>query len=270
MKHIAVAAHQGVVSGGYILGNTLDAFDIALKDGAEIIELDATLCADGTVYTFHPGTEPAHLGIEKNALGRMTSEEIAPLRRIFPDGHKSPWPLYTLEESLDHLKNRCLINVDKSWTCLPEIVKAVNRVGVGEQVIFKSNIRGDNWMNELRAEEEIAPRFRYMPVFYENDIASEIVEKMNINFYGAEICFKTEDSELASDSFIEKMHKKGVKLWVNSIVFNYKTVLSAGHNDNVSLLDPDAGWGWLAGKGYDIIQTDWVLHCRQYLNSLAY
>ena len=65
MSKVLVASHQGVCQAGYILGNTLDAFDIALNDGADIIELDATLSADGTVFTFHPGTENVRLGLEK-------------------------------------------------------------------------------------------------------------------------------------------------------------------------------------------------------------
>ena len=270
MSKVLVASHQGVCQAGYILGNTLDAFDIALNDGADIIELDATLSADGTVFTFHPGTENVRLGLEKNALGKMSDCEIRELRQVFPDGHKSFFPVYTLEESLSHLKGRCLINIDKSWTCPEQIMKVVKKVGVEDQVILKSNIRGDKWMKELRDVEVYAPHIRYMPVFYDSDIASAIIENMNINFYGAEICFKTDDSELCSREFIDKMHSHNRKLWVNAIVFNYRTVLSAGHTDNASLRNPADGWGWIAEKGFDICQTDWTRHCRQYLTSIGY
>jgi glycerophosphoryl diester phosphodiesterase len=43
-------------------------------------------------------------------------------------------------------------------------------------------------------------------------------------------------------------------------------VISAGHNDDVALFgDTDNGWGWLVDKGFDIIQTDWVLQLITYL-----
>lgn len=270
MSKVLVAAHQGVCRSGYVLGNTLEAFDIALNDGADIIELDATLSAEGTVFTFHPGTENVRLGLEKNILNKMNDSEIRELRQIFPDGHKTYFPVYSLEESLSYLKGRCLINVDKSWTCPEQIMKVVKKVGVEDQVIFKSNIRGDNWMKELHDMELYAPHIKYMPVFYESDLASSIIENMNINFYGAEICFKTEESELCSEKFIDMMQSKGRKLWVNAIVFNYRTVLSAGHTDNASLKNPEDGWGWIARKGFDICQTDWTRHCRQYLDSIGY
>ena len=57
-------------------------------------------------------------------------------------------------------------------------------------------------------------------------------------------------------------------MWANAIIYNYKVQLAAGHSDDTSLtVDPDLGWGWLADRGYDIIQTDWVLAMRQYLES---
>ncbi len=268
-NRILVAAHQGVAGGGYLLGNTLDAFRAALKDGADIIELDAAVSGDNEVYTFHPDTESFNLGIENGSFSRMTSCEIKELRRLFPDGHRSPWPVYRLEESLDFLKGRCLVNIDKSWTCLPQVVRAVRRVGVEDQVILKSNIRGNHWLKEIRAVEELAPGIRYMPVFYEKDIASDIIREMSVFFYGAELCFTNEKSELADPAFLEKMHRFGLKLWVNAIVFHHEIILSAGHDDNISRYDPESGWGWLAERGYDIIQTDWVLHCRQFLDKIG-
>ena len=60
--------------------------------------------------------------------------------------------------------------------------------------------------------------------------------------------------------------KKGKVLWGNSILYSSRVPLSAGHSDDVSLMDdPAKGWGWLADKGFDIIQTDWTQHCSDYL-----
>ena len=45
--------------------------------------------------------------------------------------------------------------------------------------------------------------------------------------------------------------------------------LAGGHDDDASVLGhPEQGWGWLMDRGFDIIQTDWVLHCRRYLDTL--
>ena len=62
------------------------------------------------------------------------------------------------------------------------------------------------------------------------------------------------------------MHRLGLLTWANAIVFDCRTVHSAGHTDDLYTMgQADAGWGYLAGLGYNIIQTDWVSPCIRYL-----
>ena len=64
------------------------------------------------------------------------------------------------------------------------------------------------------------------------------------------------------------MHRDGKLVWANAIIYNYREQLSAGHSDDLSLTgDPADGWGWLAKRGFDLIQTDWPLMMREYLES---
>ena len=49
-----IVAHRGV-SGGNIPCNTLAAYEIALKQGADMIEIDVDMTADGKLFIFHPG-----------------------------------------------------------------------------------------------------------------------------------------------------------------------------------------------------------------------
>ncbi|MPN43464.1 hypothetical protein SDC9_191024 [bioreactor metagenome] len=66
------------------------------------------------------------------------------------------------------------------------------------------------------------------------------------------------------------MHRRGLIVWANAIVFNYRTVESAGHTDDVSVTgNPAAGWGWLVERGFDIIQTDWVGPMADWLDKNA-
>lgn len=51
-----LAAHRGV-AGGNIPCNTLVAYEIALRQGADIVELDVARSADGVLFVFHPGME---------------------------------------------------------------------------------------------------------------------------------------------------------------------------------------------------------------------
>ena len=73
------------------------------------------------------------------------------------------------------------------------------------------------------------------------------------------------------EAALEKLRDKGLVLWGNALLYSDAVPLAAGHSDDISLLDdPAKGWGWLAEKGFDIIQTDWTLHCCQYLLEKGY
>ena len=90
---------------------------------------------------------------------------------------------------------------------------------------------------------------------------------------GQELLFTSEDSPLCAPSYLERLRNDRILSWCNTIVYNYRAVLSAGHNDDTALCgDPETGWGWVARRGFDFIQTDWPLMLREYLekNGLLY
>ena len=62
------------------------------------------------------------------------------------------------------------------------------------------------------------------------------------------------------------MHSDGKLLWANAIIYDYRQQLSGGHSDDSALtVDEDYGWGWIADKGFDMIQTDWTMMLIDYL-----
>ena len=90
-------------------------------------------------------------------------------------------------------------------------------------------------------------------------------------FIGAELVFATEESPILTNRTVEMLHKDGKIAWGNGIQFSAKKILSAGHNDDISVSgNPDAGWGWLVQNGFDIIQTDWVCALKLYLERLSF
>ena len=93
-----------------------------------------------------------------------------------------------------------------------------------------------------------------------------MLKRKNINYVGLELVFVKDTSPLASDDFIELLHKDGKLAWGNSIVFDCKEVLADDHTDDVAMSgDSDRGWGWFVKKGFDIIQTDWTRELSLYL-----
>ena len=256
---LLLAAHRGV-SGGNIPCNTLAAYEIALRQGADIVEIDVSVAKDGSLFVFHPGMEPAHLR-SQTYIRDMTAEEVRELRFVNQDGVKTTDIVSPLDDVLELLKGRAYVNIDKFWTAMPEITAAVRRHGMENDVIVKTSA-DKKWFDMV---EEVAPELPYMPIISETDACTEELLRRNINLIGAEVLFKTEEAQAASPEYIADMHGKGLLLWANAIVYNYKAVLTAGHSDDISVTgNPDEGWGWLADRGFDIIQTDWTLPARLY------
>ncbi len=258
-KGILAAAHRGI-AGGNIPCNTMEAFEAALGQGADFIELDVSISKDGKLFVFHPGMEPAHLMSEK-LICDMTAAEVEQLHFVNYDNVPTKYPVSYLEDVLKRLKGRCFVNIDKFWTCMQEITDMVRKLGMEEQVLVKTSAE-EKWLAQV---EQIAPDFAFMPIIRDNDTVTDDILNRNINYVGAEVLFDKEEKQVAGKAYIQKMHDKGLMLWANAIVYNDKEVLTAGHNDDISIAgNPDDGWGWLAEQGFDIIQTDWPLPALEY------
>jgi len=264
LSHTLLTAHRGI-TGGNIPGNTIAAFDAALLQGADMIELDVSNSIEGELFVFHPGMEKPFLGFEK-LLSDFPSEEIRRMRFLNGDDTPTQFGINTFDEVLEHLKGRCYINVDKFWNNVDPIVKAIRRHHMADQIVVKTNPREDVY----RYMEEYAQDINYMVIISDHDDQTEHLLKRGMRYVGAEVLFRDEQSELASIEYIERMHRAGLLVWINSIVYNYQAVLAAGHNDDISVVGRmDEGWGWLLDRGYDIIQTDWPMMLRQYINQRA-
>lgn len=261
-KKPLLAAHRGVC-GANIPCNTLAAYAIALQQGADIIELDVSKSLDGELFAFHPEMEPVYLKCGK-MISEMTAKEVREVPLLNQDEVPTHYRVPTLEEALAFLKDKAYINVDKFWTDVEGITACIRRAGVERQAIVKTYLEED----ALREVEKFAPDLMFMPMVRHKDESTEMLLKRNINLIGNEVLFDRETDEVISDAYIAEMHRKGLLIWANAIVYNEKDVISAGHTDDVSLTeDPDLGWGWLIRKKVDIIQTDWPLMLKQYIDS---
>ena len=241
---VLVAAHRGT-SGGNIPPNSIAAFDIALKEGADILEMDLFQSIDGELFVFHTGMEPSHLD-RHIRIERYTAGEIRQMRLCNGDLQQTFLPVNSFDDVLEHLKGKCKLNLDRSINIIEPVMKAVKKHGMEDQILMKS----DPSDQSLKLIEAYAP---------------------TINYIGAEIVFEKETSPVIQESYLEMQKKKGRILWGNAILYSSRVPLAAGHSDDVSLTDdPAKGWGWLADKGFDIIQTDWTKHCVDYLKENNY
>lgn len=262
-EHRLIVCHRGV-TGGNIPCNTLPAFEIALLQGADMLETDISRTADGELVIFHPRMEPRHLN-EACSIPEMPWEEVSQLRFINMNHTPTQFGILKLDEFLEHFKNRCYINLDKFWGAPAEIYKAVKRHDMIDQVLVKSPPTDE----VLTVLEQIGPDVPYMPVIYEGSpLPHKLLIEKNINYVGVEVVYPNEDSTFATEEFVENLQKDKKLVWVNSIIYNTKKQLSGGHSDDTAFtVSMDHGWGWLADKGYDLIQTDWPGMLIDYLKA---
>lgn len=262
-EKIVITAHRGA-AGGNIPCNTIPAYEIALKHGADMLEVDVDITADGKLVIFHPKMESAHLCFSGN-IRNYTYEQIKDVLRYCNfDCTQTEWSLCTLDEIFERFKDRCFINIDKFWDNPEKIAKAIRRHGIADQIVVKSAPKPV----VFDVLEEIAPEIMFLPIYkktcgnYHNELKGR-----KLNYIGAELVFADEECEVGRPEFREMLKKEGYIVWGNSILYDYRVPLAAGHSDDISLIeDPALGWGWLADNGFDIIQTDWPLAMSLYLN----
>ena len=261
-KKVLLVAHRGGC-GGNIPCNSLQAFRAAINQGADIVELDVDRSADGELFIQHPGMERVHLRIPAS-IRNYNSAEVQEFRLSNCDLAPTEWSIVRLEEALELLRGKCIVNINKFWENPEAIAKLVRRLKMEDQILIKTENRPE-YLNDV---ETYAPDIPYMTIANTEDTTHEAMMKRSINYVGTEVLFETEDAPVASAEYLNQMHHDGKIVWSNAIVYNYRAVLSAHHNDDISLTeDPAKGWGWLAEHGFDLIQTDFLFPCKHFLET---
>ena len=261
-EKILIVAHRGVF-GGNIPCNTVASYEIALKQGADMIETDLNVTSDGKLIIFHPGMEKAHLNTNVS-LPNMTWSEVSALRFVNIDNVPTQFPIETFDDLLEHFKGRCFINVDKFWSNPEAIYKAVKKHGMIDQIVVKAPLT----KQVLDVLGSVAPDIAYMPIVSRTFSEHSFLMSQSINYIGAEVLFYDDSDEVASPEFIQTLHNDSKLVWVNSIIYNCKQQIAAGHSDDTALTESeDKGWGWLADRGFDLIQTDWPMMLINYLKN---
>lgn len=267
-KQIVICAHRGIW-GGNIPCNTATAYDIALQQGADMVELDVTASCDGELFVFHPGQEERQLNLKDVDIRKLPASEVRKLRYANLDGSQTSEPIYLFDDILEHLKGRCYINVDKLADNPEKIIRKIKSHNMSEQIVVKSNV--DEAV--LGLIETYTPDLQYLGIINKAPEVHDMLMKRKLNYVGLEVVFKDDSSPLVSEEFFDRLHRDGKLIWGNAILFNYRVRLAADHSDDTALRgDPDLGWGYFARRGFDIIQTDWALALSLYLekNGLRY
>lgn len=183
------------------------------------------------------------------------------LRYLNYDQDPTQFGVELLDDVLDRFKGRCYLNADKFWENPERIATAIRDHGMTEQIVVKSRPRNDI----LDVTERYCADLPFMGIVRRPE-EIEILRKRKLRYVGSEVLFDSDESVFATREFVDGQHRDGLLVWVNAIVYDHRVVLAGGHSDDRAVCgDKDGSWGWIANRGYDLMQTDWTLSASMYL-----
>ncbi len=227
---LLIAAHRA----GHLRApeNSLAAIDEAIVEGADIVEIDIKVSADGVPFLMHDQTVTRTTGGE----GDAESLTYAQVRRLTLKGGQEPPP--TLLEVLRRTCGRVLVDLDLKTDRLAPITALVEGLGMADQVIF---FDGDS--DVLRQVRGLAPRSRVMPRVNTPDGLHAAAKGL------APIVIIHGDPGSLTPQLQAGVRALPARVWINSL----------GEVDEAIALDaPDvcARLGVLVGVDANVIQTD--------------
>lgn len=174
-----VAAHRGAM----LLApqNTIPAYRMAKQLGADMIEMDARITADGEIVVIHNSTVDGFT----NGSGRVAELTLADIKVLdagigFGDGFRGT-KILTLREALQFASESGMeVNVEIKDAPLSEVIREVERAGI-EDVAMISNPD----MNLLRRSKEINPRIATMVMGLRPGNVGRVLEELRpdaVNF----------------------------------------------------------------------------------------
>ncbi len=260
-----VMAHRGS-PGGSIAENTTLAALAALRSGADIVEIDVARSCDGTYVAFHDGFEAQHLGTEAN-LTTLTTAEIDQLSYRWLDRPDRRVRVERLTDLLAALPGDALVNLDRSWTWWPDLLPVLDRLQMTGRLLLKSPVRADL----LQTLAEYPTPFPYLPICRSQADVDLALGYPGLNLVGVEIIAPTADAELFRPEVVDQVHQAGCFVLVNAEVLPIEHQCWPGLCDETAIAEgPEAGWGDLVARGFDVIQTDWPALLAVYRSSAGH
>lgn len=244
---VLVIAHRG--DWRHAPENSLQAIANCIDMGVDVVELDIAMTKDKQLVLMHDKT----LDRTTTGSGYVSDFTLNELNRMrlknsqdIPTRHRIP----TLKEALLLAKDNILINLDKAYYLLPEVIALADATQTLDQIIIKGKVTFDTAANDLKQYDD---SLLFMPIVnLDEQDSKEVIE--NYTKQGAPIAFEFvfEDEPIDIESKFMTLRKNGSRVWVNSLW----SFFNAGHDDDLAVHDIDGSYGWIVRSGANMIQTD--------------
>ncbi|MGK7378897.1 glycerophosphodiester phosphodiesterase family protein [Planococcus sp. 1R117A] len=251
-------AHRGLW--GTVPENSLSAFQQCLDQRIYLIELDLQQTKDGHLIVMHDSTVD-RMTSGKGKIAELTMSQIRSLTLKEKNGGRqaklTDELVPTLREVLSLVKGKAMINADKAWLFREKLYGLLEELDAFDHVLWKSDEPVEKVRNFFHSKKQ--------PLYYMHKVQDSSLNQLDellscVSPIAIEILFYSDSDKVVSKPIMQQMRSQA-NVWSNSL----DNAENAGHCDSVSRTDPDKGWGWLADKGFNIIQTDFPLEAQQYM-----
>ena len=226
-----IFAHRG--ASGYAPENTLEAFELAAKMGADGVELDVHMTKDGELVVAHD----EELGRVSNGRGFIRDMTLAELKRLrfnrtHPEYENATIP--TLREVYEFLKPTGLhINTELKTSRIryehmeEKCVKLADELGMSDRILYSSfNIASLRLIKRINPDERVG--LLRTPIGKMND--RKIVDPWDLAHLAGIDAIHPHFSELLLYREADKVHAKGmqVNVWTVNDEGDIRNSLEAG------------------------------------------
>lgn len=255
---VFVVAHRG--DWRHAPENSVAAIEHSIDVGVDVVELDLQLTRDSVLIVMHDAAlDRTTTG--KGKVADWTLDSIRTLRLKNGCGIHTKHSVPTLEEALLAAKGRVLVNLDKADRYFDLVVPVLERTGTTRQIVMKGSKPADE---VLALYGKYLDEVIYMPVVnLDNADAAELMQAYvsDLKPAACELLYARAEDTAMPLRMRDTLRGRAL-IWYNTLW----DTLCGGHDDDLSLEDPDAAFGYLVDTlGARIIQTDRAEHLLDYL-----
>lgn len=255
---VFVVAHRG--DWRYAPENSVAAIEHSIAVGVDVVELDLQLTRDSVLIVMHDAT----LNRTTTGKGRVadwTLDSIRTLKLKNGCGIRTKHAVPTLEEALLAAKGHVLVNLDKADRYFDLVVPVLERTGTTRQIVMKGSKPAEE---VLALYGKYLDEVIYMPVVnLDSENAAELMQGYISELKPAayELLYARAEDTRMPLRMRDELRGEAL-IWYNTLW----DTLCGGHDDDLSLEDPDAAFGYLVDTlGARILQTDRAEHLLNYL-----
>jgi len=236
--YVMVAAHRGGHRGqfAHIPENSIAAIEAAIEIGADIVELDVRVTADGVAILLHDQT------LDRTTSGQGDVEQrswayVSGLRlKPGEPGHVSAEHPPSLEAALRATQGRILVDLDMKTDQVDVVMAVVHQLDMNDEVVwFDSDLAVLDQAQSLDASTQMMPR-----AYEESDLAALCARYTHLPVIHIDRNFNTSRVHAA-------IRDCGARAWINAL----------GEVDQLVISGDVASLEALIGSGASIVQSDY-------------